>query len=225
MEERIDSYTAISEADLIRKIVNGDTALFELLIRRYNPVLYKIARSYDFNHQDGEDLVQETHIAAYLNLGQFEGRASYKTWLSKIMVNKCLYKLSYGYSKNEQSDSEIIDETANPVFGNENLQAVETIVMKREFSNFLEASLNKLAPIYRTVFVLREMEGFSVAETAELLNVSQVNVKVRLNRAKTMLQQHLQQLYSSAEIYEFNRVYCDRVVNHVFKKIIINQPG
>ena len=75
--------------------------------------------------------------------------------------------------------------------------------MKKEFSNFLEASLNDLLPIYRTVFVLREMEGFSVAETAELLNIPEVNVKVRLNRAKTMLQQHLLQLYNSTEIYEF----------------------
>src|SRR5438067_770409 len=122
MEDRIDSYTVISEADIITKIISGETSLFELLIRRYNPVLYKIAKSYGFNHQDAEDLVQETHIAAYLKLSQFEGRASYKTWLSKIMVNNCLYKLNHGHSKNEQPDSEIIHETANPMFSSQDTQ-------------------------------------------------------------------------------------------------------
>ncbi|GAA4733622.1 sigma-70 family RNA polymerase sigma factor [Flavisolibacter ginsenosidimutans] len=218
---KTELYAALSETTIINRIISGDTALFEILIRRYNGVLYKIARSYGFNHQDAEDLMQETHIAAYLKLNQFEGRAAYKTWLSKIMSNKCLYKLSHGVVRNEQPD-ENIGETANPLFSNTDAQAVETIVMKREFSNFLEASLNNLAPIYRTVFVLREIEGFSVAETAELLNISEVNVKVRLNRAKTMLQEQLQHLYSSMEIYEFNRVYCDRVVNNVFKKILAN---
>lgn len=222
MEYKNELYAALSETSIINRIIAGDAALFEILIRRYNSVLYKIARSYGFNHQDAEDLIQETHIAAYLKLNQFEGRSAYKTWISKIMVNKCLYKLNHGVGKNEKTN-ETIDETATPLFSTTNAQGVEIIVMNKEFSNFLEASLNSLSPIYRTVFVLREMEGFSVAETSELLNITEVNVKVRLNRAKTMLQHHVQQLYNSTEIYEFNRVYCDRVVNNVFKKIFANQ--
>ena len=73
--------------------------------------------------------------------------------------------------------------------------------------------------MYRLVFVLREIEGFNVAETAQLLNISTVNVKVRLNRAKAMLQKQLEKMYSSAEIYEFNLVYCDRLVKRIFDQI------
>src|SRR6188768_3167580 len=93
-----------SEEEIISKILDGEHALFEVLIRRYNAILYKIARSYDFNHEEAKDLLQETHIAAYQNLGKFESRSSYKTWIAKIMVNKCLYKLSYGSSKYEVPD-------------------------------------------------------------------------------------------------------------------------
>src|SRR6478609_2461227 len=98
-----------SEEEIIARIVGGEMALFELLIRRYNAILYKVARSYDFDHEEAKDLLQETHIAAYQNLDRFEGRSSYKTWIVKIMVNKCLYKLSYGSNKYERSNS-IADE-------------------------------------------------------------------------------------------------------------------
>src|SRR4051794_6973615 len=90
-----------SEHEIISKIQCGERALFEVLIRRYNSLLYKIARSYGFSHHDAEDLLQETHVAAYLNLSGFEERASYKTWVAKIMVHKCLYKLNHGPAKKE----------------------------------------------------------------------------------------------------------------------------
>ncbi len=86
---------------VIRKILSGEVALFEILIRRYNTVLYRIARSYGFNHQDAEDLIQDTHVSAYTSLGKFEGRSSYKTWISRIMVNKCLYRLNHGHFNKE----------------------------------------------------------------------------------------------------------------------------
>lgn len=107
--------TNTGEQNTIQKIVNGETALFEILIRRYNPVLYKIARSYGFEHEEAKDLLQETHIAAYQKLKQFESRSSYKTWVSKIMVNKCLYKLSYGKDKYEITN-QLIDENSQPMF-------------------------------------------------------------------------------------------------------------
>lgn len=91
--------------------------------------------------------------------------------------------------------------------------------MNKELSNLLEASLQNIPEGYRTVFVLREVEQFSVAETAELLNLSEVNVKVRLNRAKTMLQKELEKFYTSAELFEFNLVYCSKIVKQVFKRI------
>jgi RNA polymerase sigma factor (sigma-70 family) len=209
--------TKSSEEEIIQKIVDGETALFEVLIRRYNSILYKIARSYNFDHEEAQDLLQETHIAAYQNLKKFESRSSYKTWIAKIMVNKCLYKLSYGKNKYEVSH-QIVDENSQPMFSSKK-QNTEANVLNRELSNILEKSLEKIPVHYRTVFILREVEGLSVAETAEMMNLTPVNIKVRLNRAKTLLQKELEKYYPKTQLYEFNLIYCDAVVKNVFDAI------
>jgi len=209
--------TRSSEQEIIQKILNGEMALFEVLIRRHNAILYKIARSYDFNHEEAKDLLQETHIAAYQNLKKFEARSSYKTWIAKIMVNKCLYKLNYGSSKYEISHN-IIDENSQPMFSPKK-RSTETDVLNKELSHILEKSLEKIPVHYRTVFILREVEGLSVAETAEMLNLTPVNVKVRLSRAKTLLQKELEKYYSKTQLYDFNLIYCDSVVKNVFDVI------
>lgn len=206
-----------TEEEIIQKILDGEMALFEVLIRRYNPILYKIARSYDFNHEEAKDLLQEAHIAGYQNLKTFEKRSSYKTWIAKIMVNKCLYKLSYGSRKYEVSH-QIIDENSQPMFSSKK-QSTEANVLNRELSNILEQSLEKIPVHYRTVFILREVEGLSIAETAEMLNITPVNVKVRLNRSKTLLQKELEKYYSKAQLYDFNLIYCDSVVKNVLDVI------
>jgi RNA polymerase sigma-70 factor (ECF subfamily) len=217
MEKTILS-SALQEEEIIKKIVEGEKALFEVFIRRYNSVLYKIARCYGFNHQDAEDLMQETHVAAYTNLKNFQFRSSYKTWVSKILIHKCVYKLSYGYFKNEQPGSDMIYENVKPVF-NQTKMATDKIVLNKELSKVLEKSLQEIPLTYRTVFILREVEGFSTSETAELMNSSAVNVKVRLNRAKALLQKKIENFYSSTDIFEFNAVYCDAMVKKVFDEI------
>jgi RNA polymerase sigma factor (sigma-70 family) len=209
----------LSEQEIIHKVVHGETALFEILMRRYNAALYKLARCYGFNHQDAQDLMQEAYLAAYVNLGKFEGRASFKTWVSKILVHKCIYKLSYGAAKHEFPGSDTITENTEPMLMQSENNYTEAQVISREFSRVLEHSLEQMPLIYRTVFILREIEGFNVAETADILNITPINVKVRLNRARAILQKKMEQFYSAADIYEFNLVYCDVVVQHVFKKI------
>jgi RNA polymerase sigma factor (sigma-70 family) len=206
-----------SEQEIIAKIIAGQMALFELLIRRYNALLYKIARSYDFDHEESKDLLQETHIAAYQNLDKFEGRASYKTWIAKIMVNKCLYKLKYGSNKYERANS-IVDENSEPMFTSKK-ENTETQVLNNELSHILEKSLERIPIHYRTIFLLREVEGMNVAETADMLNLTPVNVKVRLNRAKNLLQKELEKYYSKAQLYDFNLIHCDSVVENVFAAI------
>jgi RNA polymerase sigma factor (sigma-70 family) len=204
---------------VIEKIRNGNPALFEVLIRRYNPVIYKIARSYGFNHQDAEDLMQDTHVAAYTQLSKFEHRASYKTWISRIMINRCLYKLKYGYFKNEVPSEQILESNSLPMYIKGNESQTEDVILNRELTKALEESLQNIPVNYRTVFVLREMEGFSVAETAELLNITPINVKVRLNRAKALLQNEIEKFYTHTELYTFNQIYCDAIVQKVFEKI------
>lgn len=209
---------AYPDETLVQKVIKGNTGLFETLIRKYNSVLYKIARSFGFNHHDAEDLMQDTHISAYTALGQFEGRSSYKTWICRIMANKCIYKSKYGYSKNEFPSDQVFQSYNQPMqLKNEN--QTERVFLNRELANVLEASLQNIPPIYRSVFVLREVEGLSVADTADILNITPINVKVRLNRAKSLLQKQIEQFYSGSEIYSFNLIYCDAIVNRVYEKI------
>lgn len=209
-----------SEKEIIEKILNGEKALFEVLIRRTNAVLYKIGRMYGFNHQDSEDLMQETHLAAYLNLHSFGYRASYKTWISKIMIHKCQYKLKYGYAVKEIPGTDKIQENTLPMHssGQRNTQ---TAIANNELASIIENSVRELPLNYRTVFVLREMEGYSVAETAALLGLTEVNVKVRLNRARAMMQKELEKVYTRTEIYTFHLSYCDQITERVMKQIML----
>jgi RNA polymerase sigma factor (sigma-70 family) len=208
-----------SDPELIEKITEGESALFEILIRRYNPVLYKVARTYGLNHQDAEDMMQETHISAFKDLSKFRGESSYKTWITRIMLNKCFHKLNYGSLKYEEPISGFASEPDQPTSFVFRKEDAEKTVINKELGSILEKSLQDLPLHYRTVFVLREIEGFSVLETAELLQITPTNVKVRLNRSKAMLQKQLEQFYSSADIFEFNLRYCDAIVERVFRGI------
>jgi RNA polymerase sigma factor (sigma-70 family) len=202
----------LKDEEVIQKILKGDSAVFEILIRRYNPVLYRIGRMYGFNHHDTEDIMQDTHVSVYLQLASFENRASYKTWVSRIMINKCIYKLKYGYFKNEIPDEQVYETNSATIQTEENM-------LNRELSAILEKSLESIPMIYRSVFVLREVQGFSVAETAEVLGITAINVKVRLNRAKSLLQKQVEQFYTPGEIYSFNLIYCDNLVHRVFEEL------
>jgi RNA polymerase sigma factor (sigma-70 family) len=208
-----------SDEEIIAKVLDGELALFEVLIRRYNSLLYKIARSYGLNHYYAEDVMQETHVSAYTELKSFKQNSSYKTWLTRIHLNKCYHKLNYGHLKYETADSDLITDQSASMHSSGTRQDTERVVMNKELAKVLEQSMQGLPLIYRTVFVLRELEGFSVAESSEMLGITPINVKVRLNRAKALLQKQLEQYYSTADIYEFHLRYCDGIVQQVFDRI------
>src|SRR6266487_4680983 len=93
----------ISDTEVLEQILSGDSSVFEVLIRRYNPFLYKTARGYGFNHQDAEDLMQETYINTYQNLSKFRNQSSFKTWIIKIMVNQCYHRAKKNNYRKEQT--------------------------------------------------------------------------------------------------------------------------
>jgi hypothetical protein len=111
------------------------------------------------------------------------------------------------------------DSTIEPMYMNADNNQPESVVVNRELAVVLEKSLQTIPLMYRTVFVLRVIEGFSVAETAGLLGITDVNVKVRLNRAKALLQRQIEQFYTHTDLYSFNLIYCDSLVARVFEKI------
>ena len=202
---------------VIQKILNGEFELFELLIRRYNSFLYKTGRSYNYNHQDTQDLMQDTYIDAYASLKKFENRSSFKTWLIKIMLHNCFRKHQKFSFKNEVSN-EIIDKSI-PMFQQQQDTDAGKTVINRELNTVIENALQQVPLDYRLVFSLREMNGLNVIETAAALNISETNVKVRLNRAKTMLRKEIEKTYTATDIFEFNLVYCNAITNSVMDKI------
>ncbi|MDB5283674.1 MAG: polymerase subunit sigma-24 [Bacteroidota bacterium] len=219
MNKRASANLDPSDTEIIQKILNGEKLLFELLMRRTNSALYKVGRSYGFGHEDIEDLMQDTHVTAYMNLSKFENRSQYKTWVIKIMLNKCLYKMSKMEHKNRLNDIEKIKENAQPMFTTSINNDTEKQVLNHELSNALEKSIEAIPLEYRTVFILREKEGLSITETAGVLDITESNVKVRLNRAKVMLRQKIEDHYANVPVYEFNLVYCDKIVNNVLSQL------
>ena len=216
----LNSVQTYSDSEVIQEVLLGNTALFEILIRRYNPVLYKTGRGYGFNHQDTEDLMQETFINSYQSLSKFQNRSSFKTWLIKIMLNQCYHKLhKYSYQK-EQSIEGLVNNNSESMFLKAKHSDTAKSIINKELNEIIEASIEKLPEDYRITFTLRELTGLSVAETAELMQTSTTNVKVRLNRAKLMLRKEIEKVYSPEDIYEFNLIYCDKIVDAVMKKIL-----
>jgi RNA polymerase sigma-70 factor (ECF subfamily) len=208
-----------TDAEIIDRILLTEPQLFEELFRRYNSLLYKIGRSYNYNHQDTEDLVQETNASAYFNLAKFENRCSYKTWLTRIMLNNCYRKKQKFSFKNEIAVDECELNNSLPMFQQEDNN--EKNMMNKQLKYAIQNALENIPTTYRIVFTLRELVGFSVSETATVLDILESNVKVRLKRAKLMLRTHLEKMFSPEEIYEFKLVYCGTMVRNVMHKIYI----
>ncbi|MCO6494511.1 MAG: sigma-70 family RNA polymerase sigma factor [Bacteroidetes bacterium] len=205
------------DIQVIERVVKGERALYEVLVRKYNPYLYKVGMSYGYNHDDTQDLMQDTYIDAFKSLSQFENKANFKTWLVRIMLNNCYRKKQKLSFQNEIAKDEI-KEGATPMFEYQNHDTYSK-VHNRELGYIIDKALHSIPEEYRMVFSLREMNQFNVAETAELLGLSEANVKVRLNRAKTMLKAHLLKSHNVQELYAFHAVYCDPFTEKLMKKI------
>lgn len=210
--------TQLPENLVIRKILEGEVSMFEILIRRYNPLLYKVGRSYGFCHEDVQDLMQESFVSVYLNLSGFQNRSSFKTWVITIMLNKCYHKTQRLRHQLEVSSNGHEKENSKPMFASDHTQTNRAVV-NNELSRVIEDALQSIPLEYRMVFSLREVNGLNTAETAEVLNLSESNVKVRLNRARKMLRTEIEKMYSADEIFEFNLIYCDQIVERVMTEI------
>lgn len=206
----------LSEIQIAERILKGEKSLYEIIVRRFNPYLYKIGRSYNYNHENTQDLMQDTFIDAYKNLDKFEGRSHFKTWITRIMLNNCYQKRLKFNFKNEIMQE--VNDNALPMFNNTN-HDTNKIIQSRELGHVIENALAKIPLDYRMVFSLREINGFDVKETANLLNITETNVKVRLNRSKAMLRNEIESSYSADELFDFNAVYCNALTERVMSII------
>ena len=206
----------LSEFEIVQRVISGEKALYELIVRRFNPHLYKVGRADNYNHEDTQDLMQDSFVDAYKNLAQFENRSSFKTWIIRIMMNNCYQKREKFSFKNETS--QLIHENDLPMFTKSNTDT-NAAIHQREIAQIIETALAKIPENYRVVFSLREINELSVVETAYLLGISPTNVKVRLNRAKSMLRDEIEKSYSAKEMFEFNAIYCNAITTRVMNAI------
>jgi RNA polymerase sigma-70 factor (ECF subfamily) len=195
----------LSDTFIIEKILLGEKKLFEIIMRRYNQRLYRVGMAVLANDAEVEDAMQTAYINAFEHLAQFEKRSSFATWLTRIMLNQC-----YEQKRRRQLFKNNADDPQNFI----NMKTPANVLAEKELSGILERAIDALPEKYRLVFVLREMEDLSVRETSEALNIGEPNVKVRLNRAKSMLRTDLSG-YMKDHVYNFHLSRCDRIVTNV----------
>lgn len=199
---------------VIEKILAGEKQHFELLIRKYNQRLYRIGMAILDNEAEVQDAMQTAYIKAYENLAGFENRAQFSTWLTRILLNQCLaQKRKAGHPITSSPHA------YNPI----NMKTPANELANKELNAILERAIARLPEKYRLVFVMREIEDLSVRETSAALGIEAVNVKVRLNRAKTMLRQSLQG-YMTDHVYTFHLSKCDTMVRHVMQSLTSSLP-
>ncbi len=200
---------ALSDEEIIERVLKGEKELFEIIVRKYNQRLYRICRSFMKDSDEIDDIMQEAYVRAYEHLPSFEKRSRFSTWLTRILINEAIgaARKKGKFAPLDQAGD--ISHTATPVHE----------VMNRELKQILEHAIENLPEKYRSVYVMREMEGMSTAETGDSLNISQVNVKVRLNRAKEMLRGTLGRTLAEPELFHFDLARCDRVATRVMLRI------
>ncbi len=202
---------ALSDEEVIERVKNGETGLYELIMRRYNQRLYRVTRAILGDAAESEDVMQEAYVRAYVHLDQFEGRAKFATWLTKIAVYEALAR------RRKRVQTEELDVNAA---GKE--QSPERQAMTNELRRRIEDAVDRLPERFREVFVLREIEQMSTAEAASALGISVMAAKIRLHRARMALRRALgEHVKDAAGAYAFLGERCDRVVAGVFARICI----
>lgn len=214
---KAEKYSHFSDTEIIDKILTGSTPLFEVLMRRYNQRLFRVQRSYISDEDAIKDTLQLTYIKAYENLASFRGDAQFSTWIIRIAINEALKYLN---RQKRYSNLHLVDENRpmnEHTINSDNTP--EEYAIQNDFKILLEKIVDKLPPKYRSVYIMREVEQMDTRETAECLDLTRSNVKVRLHRAKQMVQDELEKSVADTEIFNFLGERCDRLVFNVMNLI------
>jgi len=206
------------DAEVVRQVLRGNTAQFELLMRRYNERVYRAARAIVRDDDEAEDVMQQAYVNAFTHLRQFNGSARFSTWLTRIAINEALARVRRR-GKYEVFDDELSN--VEPFMSHTSAENPEHQALTRELSRLLEWAIDSLPDGMREVFVFREVQGLSTSEVAECLGVSEDVVKTRLSRGRATLRKLLMERTgaTAAQAFRFYRPRCDRVVAHVLATI------
>ena len=215
----------LSDDEVVERVKAGETALFEVLMRRYNQRVYRVARAILGDDLEAEDVMQDAYVRAYAHLDQFERRASFATWLTRIALHEALARVRRS-RRFEVLEPEVEPPDAAEASPAPQHRDPERRLFDTQMKEFLEAAICSLSRDYRTVFMLREVEGLSTAETAESLGVSEEVVRTRLHRARALLRDDLYARAgaSSAGAFQFGASRCDRMVEAVLRRIAPTAP-
>jgi RNA polymerase sigma-70 factor (ECF subfamily) len=203
-----------TDEEVVRRILDGDPSLFEILMRRHNQRVYRAVRAVLRSDEEVEDVMQQAYLNAYQHLGQFAGDAKFSTWLTRIAVNEALArrrKVTFDRT-DEAVTMNLVDDMPDP----------ERQAAASELREVMEHEVAALPDSFRVAFVLRDIEGLSTAETAECIGITEDLVKTRLHRARTLLRDNLYRRagVSMDSLYTFGNARCDRVVAAVMAKIV-----
>jgi len=217
--EILEKSKALTDVEIVDRVRAGDLALYEVIMRRYNQRLYRVARAILHDDSEAEDVMQEAYVRAYTHLDQFAGRSAFSTWLTRIAVHEALSRLRSRNRHPQVDVTEYDGEISMKITGR--VPDPEQNASTAQLKEFLEEAVLNLPESYRTVIMLRDIEELSTSETAEVLDLTEENVKVRLHRGHGMMRNWLfERIGSNAkEAFPFMGVRCDRVVHEVFNRL------
>jgi RNA polymerase sigma-70 factor (ECF subfamily) len=210
-----------TDEELARRVAGGETALFEVLLRRHDQRVYRTVRAILRDEDEAEDAMQQAWIAAYLHLADFEGTAPFATWLVRIAANEALQRLRRRMPPKAHAEG-AEEERMDP-----HAQDPEERAAAREAGRLVERAVDELPAHYRVVFVLREVEGLSTADTAAALGIGEDAAKVRLHRARALLRRALEDVVDrgARDAFPFLAPRCNRMVAAVMAAIAGRGPG
>jgi RNA polymerase sigma-70 factor (ECF subfamily) len=202
----------MDDAALAKRIEAGDQSSFELLMRRHNRMLYRLARSVLRSGTDAEDALQEVYLTAYRSIGQFRGDAALSTWLSRMVINECLARVRK--SARRQNVIPLVPSADIDAPAPQDCDFPDRNLMRAQMRAIIERKLDELPQDFRSVFVLRVVEELSVEETAACLNIPEATVRTRHFRARGLLRESLAREVDIGErdLFNFGGTQCDRVV-------------
>jgi RNA polymerase sigma-70 factor, ECF subfamily len=210
---------SLTDQEVVRRVQAGETALYEVIMRRYNQRLYRIARAILHNDEEAEDVMQDAYVRAYEHLDQFAARSPFSAWLTRIAVHEALARLRVR-SRNQSLDDTEYDGDLSMKMTSKSPDP-EQSASGAQLRDLLEEAVLGLPENYRTVIMLRDIEELSTAETAHALDLTEDNVKIRLHRGHGMIRSWLFERIGTRakEAFPFMGVRCDRVVAAVFGRL------
>jgi RNA polymerase sigma-70 factor (ECF subfamily) len=209
---------AWSDEQIVNRVVAGEAALFEILMRRHNQRIYRIVRSILDDDGEAEDVMQDAYVRAYEHLKQFEGRSTFITWLTRIAMHEAFARAE---RRKRLTSLEGNEDFTDMKLAQTSSDSPERNVSNLELHRALEAAILALPPKYRSIIMLRDVEEMTTAEAAGALEISEQAVKVRLHRARGLVRRALyrQSGVCVRELFTFPATRCDRVVAAVLARI------